>query len=213
MTHKRRLAALAWLCYSAAALSAESATPNAGGRWSADMPRQNWATTDKLLELKPLQKIDPASLTDRMMIADVFARWGIAYDEGWLDVVRSLFTEDGVLDGQSGSAKPGSGPTMHYVGRDAIAKAVERDRARQGDQRRHAMSNVVIDQLTKDTATAFAYGVVTAAGNDELYLGASVLYRAELKKQTDGVWRLQRFVIGIDSYRRLLPAAGTAPAR
>src|SRR4051812_23031892 len=104
MVRTRQLAAIAWCCFSTAALAAESNAPDAGKRWSADMPRQNWATSDKLLELKPLQKIDPASIADRMMIADVFARWGIAYDEGWLDVVRSLFTEDGVLDGLSGSA-------------------------------------------------------------------------------------------------------------
>lgn len=172
------------------------------------MPRQNWASSDGLLELQPLQPIAVASVADRLMIADVFARWGIAYDEGRLDVVRSLFTEDGVLDGLAGSGRPQSKQMMHYVGREAIAKAVAQDRTRQGDQRRHAMSNVVIEKLSAEAATAYAYGVVTAAGNDELYLGASVIYRAELKKQSDGCWRLQRFVIGIDSYRRLVTSPG-----
>jgi hypothetical protein len=178
------------------------------GKWIADMPRQNWATSDGLLELQPLRPISAASVADRLMIDDVFARWGIAYDEGRLDVVRTLFTEDGVLDGLAGSGKPRATPVMHHVGRDAIAKAVEQERARQADQRRHAMTNVVIEQLSAESATAYAYGVVTVAGNDELYLGASVLYRGELKKQADGCWRLQRLVIGLDSYRRLAaPAA------
>jgi len=180
----------------------------AGNQWTVDMPRQNWASTDGMVDLQPLKPISPASVADRLMIADVIAHWGLAYDEGRLDVVRSLFTEDGILEGLSGSGKPHATQMMHLVGRDAIAKAVAQQRAVQKDQRRHAMTNVVIEQLTADTATAYAYAVVTAAGNGELYLGASAIYRAELKKEVDGCWRLKRFVIGLDSYRRLVrPAA------
>ena len=214
MTGSRRLSMLVLSCLASTAFAAEPpAAPAPDKKWVTDIPRQNWATSDGLLQLKPLQPITAASVADRLMIADVINRWGIAYDEGWLDVVRSLFTEDGVLDGLVGSARPKSRQMMHHVGRDAIAKAVSQDRARQGDQRRHAISNVVIEELTADRATAYAYGVVTAAGNDELYLGASVIYRAELKKESDGCWRLQRFVIGLDSYKRLASPPQGAAAR
>ncbi|MBS0282034.1 MAG: nuclear transport factor 2 family protein, partial [Proteobacteria bacterium] len=76
------------------------------------------------------------------------------------------------------------------------------DRAKQNDQRRHAISNVVIDKLDATRATAIAYGVVTAAGGGELYLGATVIYRGDMRKMPDGTWRFAKLVIGMDAYRR-----------
>ncbi len=43
------------------------------------------------------QPVVPAQMIDRLMIHETFARWGIAWDEGRLDVIRSLFTEHGEL--------------------------------------------------------------------------------------------------------------------
>ena len=61
------------------------------------------------------------------------------------------------------------------------------------------MTNVVIDRLTANEATAIAYGIVTVAANG-LSLGATVIYSAELRREADGVWRFSRFVIGMDDY-------------
>lgn len=44
-------------------------------------------------------------------------------------------------------------------------------------------------------------------GADALYLGASVIYRGDLKRQPDGTWRFERLVIGMDAYKRLTPAS------
>ena len=166
--------------------------------WAIGTPRQNWAHTDGVVNMQPGTVITPQSLADRAMIADAFARWGIGYDEGRLEAIRALFPADGELDVLEASAKP----LQTLKGIDTILKNVASDRAKQNDQRRHAISNVVIDRLDGSIATAIAYGVVTAAGGGELYLGATVIYRGDMKKMPDGTWRFAKLVIGMDAYRR-----------
>lgn len=184
-------------CLLASCLLAAPATAQ-DKKWAVGTPRQNWAHTDGVVNMQPDTAITPQSLADRAMIADAFARWGIGYDEGRLDVIRALFPADGELDVLEASAKP----LQSLKGIDTIIKNVASDRAKQNDQRRHAISNVVIDKLTGTSATAIAYGVVTAAGGGELYLGATVIYRGDMKKMPDGTWRFARLVIGMDAYRR-----------
>lgn len=167
-------------------------------KWAIGTPRQNWAHTDGVVNMQPGTVTTPQSLADRAMIADAFARWGIGYDEGRLEAIRALFPADGELDVLEASSKP----LQTLKGIDTILKNVASDRAKQNDQRRHAISNVVIDKLTGTSATAIAYGVVTAAGGGELYLGATVIYRGDMKKMPDGTWRFAKLVIGMDAYRR-----------
>jgi hypothetical protein len=158
-------------------------------------PRQSWAHVDGVVQLKKNgTKIDNESAVNRLLIQEAFARWGIAHDEGQLEVVRSLFTSDGEVQVLLGSKQL----LDSAKGVDNIVKMVANSLAQQHDQRRHAMVNIVIDKLTTNQASAIAYGIVTLA-NDGLTLGASVIYQGELKKQA-GVWRFSRFVIGMDHY-------------
>lgn len=169
----------------------------------ANAPRQNWATTDGVVSMQPAKPIPSPDVADQMMIANAFGGWGIAYDEGRLEVVRSLFTDNGRLEVLKGSGKP-----IEVVeGADAIVAAVKRDRANQNDQRRHLISNTLVEKLSSDSATAIAYSVVTVASDNDLYLGASVIYRGDLKRQPDGTWRFERLVIGMDAYKRPAPSA------
>jgi len=196
MDLRRRAAWAGMSCLLASALFAPAIAQDR--KWAIGTPRQNWAHTDGVVNMQPGTAIAPQSLADRAMIADAFARWGIGYDEGKLDVIRALFPADGELDVLEASSKP----LQTLKGIDTIIKNAVADRAKQNDQRRHAISNVVIDRLSGTSATAIAYGVVTAAGGGELYLGATVIYRGDMKKMPDGTWRFARLVIGMDAYRR-----------
>lgn len=159
-------------------------------------PRQSWAHKDGVVKLqKNGVKIENDSALDRLLIQEAFARWGIAHDEGQLEVVRSLFTKDGEVQVMLGSKELLDSAN----GADNVVKMVANSLGQQQDQRRHAMTNIVIDKLTKNEASAIAYGIVTLA-NDGLTLGASVIYHGELKKEADGVWRFSKFVIGMDYY-------------
>jgi hypothetical protein len=162
----------------------------------ATFPAQHWASKIGWVDLKPNGvALESSNVLDRLLIQEAFYRWGIAWDEARLEVIRSLFTKNGELVITRGSDKPSS----RHVGADVIAQYVDDASKVQADQRRHAMGNVVIDRLTANEATTIAYGIVTIAANG-LSLGATVIYSAELRKEADGVWRFSRFVIGMDDY-------------
>jgi hypothetical protein len=160
-------------------------------------PRQAWAHRDKKIDLRPLAAADwsPEAVTARMQIGEAFSRFGVAHDEARTDVVGSCFTEDAVFEVAQGKGEA----FVHYEGRETIVSRLTGIIAEQGDQRRHAITNVLVESLTEDTASAIAYGIVPVAANG-LTLGATVIYVADLKKQADGAWRFSYFYIGMDNY-------------
>ncbi len=159
-------------------------------------PRQAWAHKDKRVELLPQGAAQTTNDSlDIMEIQQTFSRFGIAYDEGCSEVLRSLFTGDALLEVADGQGEP----FERSVGHEAIVKQFAAVFALQADQRRHLISNVVLERLTKDEASAIAYGVITVAA-DGLFIGASVIYTATLKKDLHGIWRFSSLFIGIDSY-------------
>lgn len=160
------------------------------------LPRQAWAHSAGLVHLQPNGvSLAADDAKNRLLIQEAFARWGIAYDEARIDVVRSLFTRDARFE----VTQAGSESIAKVTGADAIAESVLSSLQQQADQRRHAISNIVIDKLTKDEATAIAYGIVTVAANG-LSVGATVIYSADLRREKDGVWRFSKFIIGMDDY-------------
>jgi hypothetical protein len=168
-------------------------------------PRQSWASKDGLVRLRPASPGREDQTLDRLMIHETFARWGLAWDESQVDVVKSLFTPQAIYQVTQGKITP----FYEDVGPEAIAARVVYGLEQQQDQRRHVISNVIIEELSVDRASAMAYGLVTVAA-DGLTLGATVIYAADLEKGPDGVWRFSRFVIGMDHYagRRI-----TSPSR
>ena len=167
-------------------------------RWVIREPRQAWAHADGLMSLRPNQPVTPGQVLDRLMIHEAFARWGIAWDEGCLEVVRSVFVDNGKLVIVEGSATP----IVTLVGHDEIVAHVSKTRDVQADQRRHAMSNIVIEELTPTRAVALAYGLVTMIKGDMIHMGATVFYKGELLRDDAAGWRFETFIIGMDGYAR-----------
>jgi hypothetical protein len=149
-----------------------------------------------------------AEVADRLAIQGMFARWGMAFDEGRSDVVRSLFTQDAEFSVLSGeyrtdpNAKPPSAS-----GKDAIVALVAKVWSQQGDQRRHLLSNIIIEKLSRNEATADAYALVAVAGHR---LEVSVVYTCNLRREADGAWRFSRMVIGMDTVGGGAPPAAVA---
>lgn len=188
MTHLTIAAALT----AAVTALAASTTPLA----AQTFPPQHWATISGLVEVhpngQPWENTDPVDL---MRIHEAFARWSLFYDEGRADLLPSLFTGEAEMIVTLGSAEP----IASFTGPQAMGDYVMSTLADQKDQRRHAMSNVLIDEITDNTAKALAYGTVIQAA-DGLSVGALVFYSGDLEKGDDGIWRFSRFVIGIDDY-------------
>jgi ketosteroid isomerase-like protein len=160
------------------------------------LPEQGWAHKIGAVKMGPHGARGIADdLASKFEIHELFARWGIAYDEARLDVIESMFTEDAVFEvTQAGEKRSG-----RLESRAAMLETVRKALAFQADQRRHFMTNVVIERLTATEATALAYGMVTVAANG-LSFGASVIYTADLRRERDGVWRFSSFYIGMDAY-------------
>lgn len=158
-------------------------------------PRQAWAHKDHRVELLAQDQAPQVAPADYLAIQQAFARFGIAYDEGRGEVLASLFTDDAVVEVADGQGKP----FERSVGRDAVVRQMAAAFAAQADQRRHLISNVLVERFAPTEAKALAYGLVTVAA-DGLYVGASVIYSATLRRAPNGPWRFSALFIGIDSY-------------
>ena len=174
------------------------------------LPPQAWAHRQGKVAMRPLEPGDwsPAGLSARAQIAEAFNRFATAQDEARIDVVTSCFTEDTVYEVSQGQAEP----FTRFRGRTELFDRLTRVLAEQGDQRRHVIGNVLVEELdlVAGTATALAFSVVTVAANG-LSLGASVIYDAKLRREADGCWRFSYFFIGMDTYAGEKPAAGNKP--
>jgi hypothetical protein len=188
------LGGAAALGLSAAAEAAPAGKPAPAGK--ATEPRQGWATQDGAIRLLAPGKIrstyDPLSY---ILIHEAFSRFGIAHDEVQGEILHALFTDDALVQ----TAKGHGEPFQQIHGRQAIVSNFLNVLSQQRDQRRHCMTNVLIQDLTQETASAIAYGVVTTAA-DGLRIGASVFYSADLRRAEAGHWRFTRLYIGMDDY-------------
>lgn len=171
-------------------------------------PPKFWASTQGLIDLQKLGAVEfrADQVIDRLMIEDVFKRFGIAHDENRVDVIISLLTEDVSFEFSTGSG------TAEVVikGREAVREQLEPRVPLLYGQRRHCISNIVIDRLTDSEATAIAYGMVPRAA-DGFIIQASVIYLGEFRKEADGFWRLSRFFIGVDDYAGEGPGSTELP--
>jgi len=163
-------------------------------------PEQRWASAAGLLSLPPRQAVTPETLSARISIAELFARYGIAYDELDAGAMLDLFVSEAVLE--VSLAGP---PFERHEGRNRILANFAAVAAEQGDQRRHTISNIEVSLETADRACARAYGLVSAAGEAKLHLAVACVYVARLVCGADGLWRFERLWIGMDDY------AGHAP--
>jgi hypothetical protein len=159
-------------------------------------PRQAWAHKDGKINMLPhgAQQVirDPMTW---LLIHEAFGRFGMAHDEARVDVLETLFTADAVLEVADGHGKPFS----RVEGRDNMMRTFSSVIGQQTDQRRHCMTNILIERLTGQDCSALAFGVVTGAA-DGLILAASVYYSAELRLESDAMWRFNYFFIGMDTY-------------
>jgi ketosteroid isomerase-like protein len=131
---------------------------------------------------------------DRILVAERIYRYGWAYDEKDPGLLADCFTEDGVWEG-SIMGQVDVGP---FEGRAAIAEWLGAFWDEQDDQRRHIFTNVIVQDLTADTAVAHAYLLLTGASDASMATITNGPYRFELVKEEDS-WRLKRLVAGFDA--------------
>jgi hypothetical protein len=166
-------------------------------------PSQAWASRAGLLTLPRRQVMTPPLALLQAAAYDLFARYGIAHDEVDTAAMQDLFTETGVLEVSIG------GPVFdRHVGRAAIGANFAYVASTQIDQRRHAISNLVVTPEGTERARVQGYGLVSAADATDIGLNVACAYDADLICETDGLWRFVRLWIGMDFYRGAAPGTG-----
>jgi hypothetical protein len=160
-------------------------------------PAPGWARSMGRSAVKPLVSAQQAGAAiDRELIAERVARYGWAYDERDREGLGDCFTEDGVWEGQIMGIEP-VGP---FDGRAAIVEFLTGFWDEQSDQRRHVFTNVVLDDVGQDTATAHAYLILLGSSEASMTALTAGPYRFELLRDpADGVWRLKRLAAGFDA--------------
>ncbi|MEB3371732.1 nuclear transport factor 2 family protein [Saccharopolyspora mangrovi] len=155
-----------------------------------------WGHAEGILNLKPPQAVqENQQELDRAHVIDTLHRYGFAYDERRLEVLRGCFTDDAEFLG-SVAGKTDIGP---FRGWPAIAEFLEGHMTVQNDQRRHMLVSDIVEDLDASTASTVSYLMLTSSSDGAVHVVTSGFYRCDLHKGEDGVWRIARLFAGFDS--------------
>ncbi|GAA3704846.1 hypothetical protein GCM10023081_46430 [Arthrobacter ginkgonis] len=155
--------------------------------------RPAWAHTAGFLALRApgAVPVSVRELADRDLARESALRYSYAYDERRLEVLRSLLTEDAKFSISV------SGNAVHTEqGRDTVVQWLSDIMESQDDQRRHLVSNVIIEDITSHTAEIVTYLAVYSV-RETAQLATTGFYRFELEKH-DSVWRISHIFDGLD---------------
>jgi hypothetical protein len=160
-------------------------------------PAPGWASSMSHATVRPLTAAaDAGQAIDRLLVAERVARYGWAYDERDRPGLEDCFTQDGVWEGQI----MGTDPVGPFEGRAAIVDFLTGFWDEQSDQRRHVFTNVVVDEVGPDTATAHAYLILLGSSDASMTPLTAGPYRVTMARDPDdGVWRITRMAAGFDA--------------
>ena len=127
-------------------------------------------------------------------IQQLLATYTWSHDSRDFEALAKCFTEDAeytmrIADGAV------SGPT---IGGPAIAGLVRTFKETQTDQRRHLITNAVVDELGGDSATVRSYVTVFATEGETSRLVTTGTCVDTVARQADGAWRFTRKAMHLD---------------
>ncbi|MGA5504975.1 nuclear transport factor 2 family protein [Streptomyces umbrinus] len=159
-------------------------------------PQPSWATKEGLVALRgPDSQSLPGQAADKILAAETLHRFGFAYDEQNAEAMTDCFTEDAVLT----ATTAGTRSLGTHTGREAVVGWLSAHWGQSRDQRRHIVTNAMVDDLTADSAQVTTMLLVTAAENGQFRPVTAGVYRATVRKESDGAWRIARFALGFDA--------------
>jgi SnoaL-like domain len=157
-------------------------------------PQPGWGRTTGHVRVGRLSHSEAGRALDRLEIAERVYRYGWGYDERDRELLGDCFTHDAVWEA-SIMGQVSVGP---FAGREKIVEWLATFWDEQQDQRRHIFTNLVVQDMTEDTATAHAYLLLTATTETTTTPVTTGPYRFELSRQDDS-WRILRLVAGFDA--------------
>jgi ketosteroid isomerase-like protein len=159
-------------------------------------PRPSWASSDGHIDLLGPDRTTPADAAiDKMLVAETLARFGFTFDERDRAGLEDCFTEDAVFTASIG----GTQDLGTFRGRDKAVRWLTAYWETQTDQRRHLVTNVMVDHLTEDSAVATCMLFVTCAKDGAMRPQTAGFYCTRMRREADGAWRIQHFDAGFDA--------------
>lgn len=155
-------------------------------------PQPAWATRTGLVRVASRP---PDGLGAAQAIQDRLHRYCWGFDERQHDVLADTFTADAVWVGDV-MGETTVGP---HRGRDTVLSWISAFWDHQRDQRRHVVTNFLVEELGETTATAMAYLLLLGSSNSSSGLEAAGIYRLEYRLEQDGAWRISRLTAGFDA--------------
>ena len=125
-------------------------------------------------------------------IENTLSLWALGYDERDVPMMESAFAKDATMILDIGPERLGP-----FVGRDEVIKHMTDHHEIQTDQRRHVVSNIVVDVKSEDEAAVVSYLTLLVTDENVLRLQAAGVYRDRFVKQADG-WRIAERHLSLD---------------
>jgi hypothetical protein len=152
-----------------------------------------WAHAGGFLSLEAPRAVPTTlqEIADRDLARESALRYSYAYDERRLDVLHALLTPDAKF-----SISISGGEVHTESGRETVIEWLSGIMDGQDDQRRHLVTNVIIDDITDSTAVVVTYLAVYSV-RETAQLATTGFYRFELAKEGP-IWLVSHIFDGLD---------------
>ncbi|BCW58554.1 nuclear transport factor 2 family protein [Arthrobacter sp. StoSoilB20] len=130
-------------------------------------------------------------IADRDLARESALRYSYAYDERRLDVLHDLLTTDAKF-----SISISGGEVHAESGRETVVEWLSGIMNGQDDQRRHLVTNIIVEDITDSTAVIVTYLAVYSV-RETAQLATTGFYRFELAKEGP-LWLISHIFDGLD---------------
>jgi hypothetical protein len=156
--------------------------------------RPSWGHIDQVINLNDDQTLPSKDmLAERVLIAERMYRYGWAFDERQIDALSECFTDRATWQ----ASIMGTSSTGPFNGRSEIISFMKGFWPNQSDQRRHNITNVIVESQSEKTVNVMAYLVLMSASEQGLKPVTTGFYKVEMIK-LDGIWKIQNLLVGFD---------------
>lgn len=129
----------------------------------------------------------------RTDLAERLYRYCWSYDERRVELLADCFTADAIWRG-SVMGETVVGP---HIGRKLVIEWLTGFWEHQRDQRRHVITNLIIERHDDNSATCLAYLLLLGSKRAAVALESAGIYRVDLRREAD-TWRICRLDAAFD---------------
>lgn len=138
------------------------------------------------------------SAAEKWAIHELLSRSALALDERDVPALEATFAKNAVLSIIIGSGEQRTkAAPVTFDGRTAIMDLMTGSMAEQSDLRRHVISNVFFESLSKNDARAVSYLQIYSIENGGVRCVSTGLYRDRVVRKKSG-WKIAERLIDLD---------------